>query len=78
MEKHIPLLILTLGLLSLQSCREQDFFETEATKENLKTSSEVNRRKDSTSLNTEFNDPILSLIVNDPDPPVKDGQDWKM
>ena len=78
MEKHIPLLILTLGLLGLQSCREQDFFEVEATKENLKTSSELNRRKDSTSLNTESNEPILSLIDKDPDPPVKDGQDWKM
>lgn len=63
MKQLIPLLIL-VNILSLHNCRQSDQISEEENK----------------SVNSSFfnKDPDSTKVKEvDPDPPVKDGQDWK-
>ncbi len=68
MKKVIPHLILVMSALVLQNCRPGDEIYNDSTgkEQFVKTT-----KKKSDSTTSSLVDPA------DPDPPVKDGQDWK-
>ena len=75
MKKYIPLLIFTLGLSGLQSCREVGTIDLEdhisaVSSKSSTDAKDVKFTITNSELETAAND-------NDPDPPVKDGQDWR-
>ncbi len=68
MKKVIPHLFLMISSLTLQNCRPQ---EQEVFDEQLTNVFSNKTEKELDSVKYESQKPV------DPDPPVKDGQDWK-
>lgn len=65
MKKFIPYLFLAIGVINLQNCRSDE--EVTNQNEELKTIESLGKNSDSAKLKQEL----------EPDPPIKDGQDWK-
>lgn len=68
MKKVIPHLLLIVSAFALQNCRPQ---EQEVFDEQLTNVFSTKTEKESDSVKYGSQKPV------DPDPPVKDGQDWK-
>lgn len=66
MKKYIPIIISILLFIAFHSCRQEDSFE-----ENYQNSLLPNRNTRETISKTDS-------ITKETDPPVKDGQDWKL
>ncbi|MGX9986857.1 hypothetical protein [Soonwooa purpurea] len=69
MKKYIPLFVFTISIIGLKSCRDQnDILAPTETKSQEKNTNYMKR--DSLDIDKNSKE-------NDPDPPVKDGQDWR-
>jgi len=68
MKNYFLLSILVIYLISLKSCRDQDIYSDNKTI--------INKQKKQRSKSRDSINIPLKPKQNDPDPPIKDGQDW--